>query len=48
VEPLQKSILIFTLQNNKYIGLKPIAEEGLVHSPLFPEMSFNVDEVFRE
>lgn len=48
VEPYQKSILIYTLQNDKYIGLKPIVEEGLVHSPLFPEMSFNVEEVFRE
>ena len=48
VEPLQKSILIYTLQNEKYIGLKPIAEEGLVHSPLFPEMSFDVVDVFVE
>ena len=48
VEPFQKSILIFTLQKDKYIGLKPIAEEGLVHSPLFPELSFNVEEIFRE
>ena len=46
VEPYQKSILIYTLQNDKYIGLKPIAEEGLVISPLFPELSFNVEEVF--
>jgi Uma2 family endonuclease len=48
VEPFQKSILIYTLQNNKYIGLKPIAEEGFVHSPLFPELSFNVEEIFRD
>ena len=48
VEPYQKSILIYTLQNDKYIGLKPIAEEGLVHSPLFPELSFNVEEIFRD
>ncbi|MGL5111382.1 MAG: Uma2 family endonuclease, partial [Flavobacterium sp.] len=40
VEPYQKSILIYTLQKGTYIGLKPIAEEGLVHSPLFPELSF--------
>lgn len=48
VEPFQKSILIYTLQNEKYIGLKPIAEEGLVHSPLFPELIFNVEEIFRD
>lgn len=48
VEPYQKSILIYTLQNDKYIGLKPIAEEGLVHSPLFPELSFNIEEIFRD
>ncbi|MEM0577779.1 Uma2 family endonuclease [Flavobacterium polysaccharolyticum] len=46
VEPYQKSILIYTLQKDKYIGLKPIAEEGLVHSPLFPELSFNVADIF--
>jgi Uma2 family endonuclease len=46
VEPFQKSILIYTLQKNKYIGLKPIAEEGLVHSPLFPKLSFNVADIF--
>ena len=46
VEPYQKSILIYTLQNDNYIGLKPIAEEGLVHSPLFPELSFNVADIF--
>ena len=48
VEPLQKSILIYTLQNDKFIGLKPIAEEGFVHSPLFPELVFNIEEIFRE
>lgn len=48
VEPFQKSILIYTLQNDKYIGLKPIAEEGWVHSPLFPELTFNVEEIFRD
>ncbi|TAF69139.1 MAG: Uma2 family endonuclease [Flavobacterium sp.] len=46
VEPYQKSILIYTLQKGTYIGLKPIAEEGLVHSPLFPELSFNVADIF--
>ena len=46
VEPYQKSILIYTLQKDTYIGLKPIAEEGLVHSPLFPELSFNVADIF--
>ena len=48
VEPLQKSILIYTLQNYTYIGLKPLVEEGLVKSPLFPEMSFDIAEVFVE
>ena len=48
VEPLQKSILIYTLHNNTYIGLKPLVEEGLAKSPLFPEMSFDIAEVFVE
>jgi Uma2 family endonuclease len=46
VEPYQKSILIYTLQNGKYIGLKPFSEEGTIKSPLFPGLDFDIKGVF--
>jgi Uma2 family endonuclease len=46
VEPFQKSILIYILQNDKYIGLKPFTEDEKVKSVLFPELEFAVEEIF--
>ena len=46
VEPAEKMILIYTLQNEKYIGLKPLIEDDIIKSPLFPELNFDVREIF--
>ena len=46
VEPHQKSILIYTLQNGKYIGLKPFTEDEIIKSPLFPDLNFNIKDIF--
>jgi Uma2 family endonuclease len=46
VEPLQKSILVYTLQNDKYIGLKPFTEDEQMKSVLFPDLVFDVAEIF--
>jgi Uma2 family endonuclease len=46
VEPVEKMILVYTLQNEKYIGLKPFTMGGIIESPLFPEMKIEVDAVF--
>lgn len=46
VEPVEKMILVYTLQNEKYIGLKPFTMGEIIESPLFPEMKIEVDSVF--
>lgn len=46
VEPNDKIVLIYTLQNGKYIGLKPFTDEGNVTSVMFPDLSFAVSEIF--
>ncbi len=46
VVPTEKTIFIYTLQNEKYIGLKPITEDGKIKSPLFIELNFDASEIF--
>ncbi|MES2616438.1 MAG: Uma2 family endonuclease [Bacteroidota bacterium] len=46
VEHNDKAIFIYTLINEKYIGLQPLTEGQIITSPLFPEMKIAVDDVF--
>lgn len=46
VYPEEKGIHIYTLQNGKYIGLKPVAEDQILKSPLFPELEVDLAKVF--
>jgi len=46
VEPYHQSIQIFTLQNKKYIGLRPFTTDDIIKSPLFPNLTFNVKDIF--
>lgn len=46
VEPTERLVLVYTLQNNKYIGSKPYSEGETIISPLFPEMKIEVESVF--
>ncbi len=46
VEPAEKSIFIYMLQNERFIGLKPLIEDDKMKSPLFPELDFDVREIF--
>ncbi len=48
VEPFDKTIFIYTLQNGKYIGLKPQTHLDTIKSPLFPEMNFAISDVFED
>ena len=44
---INKSILlVYILQNDKYIGLKPYTEDEKIKSTLFPELEFNVADIF--
>lgn len=46
VEPAENSIFVYTLQNGKYIGLKPCIEGEKITSPLFPELDFEIQKIF--
>ncbi len=46
VEPTEKIVLVYTLQNNKYIGLKPFTVGEVIESPLFLDMKIAVADVF--
>jgi Uma2 family endonuclease len=46
VEPFENTILIYTLQNDKYIGIKPCIEGEKITSPLFPELDFEIEKIF--
>ena len=46
VEPAEKSIFIYILQNEKFIGLKPLIEDDKMKSPLFPALDFDLREIF--
>ena len=46
VEPVERMILIYTLVNGKYIGLRPFVEGDFVESPLFPDLKIALEDVF--
>jgi Uma2 family endonuclease len=46
IEPLEKLLLIYTLRNGEYIGLKPLSEDENVSSPLFPDLKIALEDVF--
>jgi Uma2 family endonuclease len=46
VDPTEKTVFMYSLQNNKYIGLKPFIEDDHIKSALFPELNFKVAEIF--
>jgi len=46
IEPDDKFVLVYTLRDGIYIGLKPFTEGEIIISPLFPDMKVAVDNVF--
>ncbi len=46
VQPEVRTVLVYTLREAVYIGLKPFSEDELINSPLFPDMQITVDDVF--
>jgi len=47
VNQSEKTILIYVLKDNKFIGLKPIVENGKLESPTFPNLKFPVKSIFK-
>jgi Uma2 family endonuclease len=46
VNPFEKTILIYVLENERYIGLKPFLIDAKIESPTFPKLKFSVKKVF--
>lgn len=46
IGPAEKTVLIYSLNNKKYIGLKPFIVEDTIKSPLFPKLKFKVRDIF--
>ncbi|OOR90095.1 restriction endonuclease [Moraxella caviae] len=48
VDPANFSVLVYTLQDGKFITGRPFTEGDIVKSPLFPELRIAVDDIFAE
>lgn len=46
VDPTAKTVLIYILHNNDFIGLKPFIEDDNIKSILFPELNFPLSQIF--
>ncbi len=46
VEPEERIVLVYSLQNEIYIGSKPFSEGEIIESKLFPEIKIEVVDVF--
>jgi len=48
VNPSEKTIAIYVLQDGRYIGIKPLIEDSKLKSPTFPDLTFAVKKVFKQ
>lgn len=46
VDPFQKTILVYVLEKDRYIGMKPYLEDSKISSPTFPNLKVSVKKVF--
>lgn len=46
VDPSYKTVLVFLLDNGKFVGQHPLIDEDKMVSKLFPELDFLVGDVF--
>ena len=46
VNPSEKTALIYTLQNDKYIGSRPFTIDTEIQSVIYPELKFEVNKLF--
>ncbi|WP_342748674.1 Uma2 family endonuclease [Flavobacterium faecale] len=47
VNPIEKTFFIYVLKNDQFIGLHPLIEEDTITSPLFPQLDFVLEEIFK-
>ncbi len=46
VNPMEKNTYIYVLENNRYVGIKPLIESSTLISPTFPKLKFAVKKIF--
>ncbi len=46
VHPQDRSVQIFTLRDDKFIGLKPVIENQILNSPIFPDLKMDLRKIF--
>lgn len=46
VDPVYKTVLVYALENEKFVGQHPLIEDDKIVSRLFPEMDFELKGVF--
>jgi len=46
VDPSMRIVFVYTLQNSKFVGLRPFGEGMVVESPLFPQLQIAVENIF--
>ena len=46
VQPAERIVLLYTLIDGKYIGLRPYSEGMMLESQLFPELKIEVSDIF--
>jgi Uma2 family endonuclease len=47
VNPADKTILIYVLKDDQFIGMHPLIEEDIIQSRLFPQLDFKLEDIFR-
>ena len=47
VNPADKTVFIYVLRDNQFIGLHPLIEEDSIQSKLFPELDFKLEDIFK-
>jgi Uma2 family endonuclease len=48
VEPDNRLVLLYRLQDGKYAGLKPYLENQTINSILFPDLKIKVNDIFKK
>ena len=46
IDPAGRTVLLYVLENGKFVGLRPYVEDMVIESTLFPQLKINVEEVF--
>jgi Uma2 family endonuclease len=46
VNPADKTVLIYVLKENQFIGMHPLIAEDAIQSKLFPELDFKLESIF--